>query len=50
MGTKLFPHTQKITLVELDIGQAQTLFFNWTAGVCEGAYEEIYLRLEGRTK
>jgi len=42
MGTKLSPHTQKITLVELDIGQAQTLFFNWTAGVWYVDFDAIY--------
>lgn len=42
MGTKLDPHTQKITLVEIDFAQAQTLFFNWTAGVWYVDFDAIY--------
>ena len=42
MGTKLSPHTQKITLVEIDFGQVQTLFFNWTAGVWYVDFDAIY--------
>lgn len=42
MGTKLDPHTQKITLVEIDFGQAQTLWFNWTAGVWYVDFDAVY--------
>jgi hypothetical protein len=42
LGTKLDPHTQKITLVEMDFGQAQTLWFNWTAGTWYVDFDAIY--------
>lgn len=46
MGTKLSPHSQKITLVEIDFGQAQTLFFNWTAGVWYVDFDAIYALID----
>jgi hypothetical protein len=38
----LKPNTKKITLVELDIGQQQTVWFNWAAGVWYVDFDAIY--------
>ncbi|HXK36582.1 MAG TPA: hypothetical protein VJ553_03295 [Candidatus Paceibacterota bacterium] len=46
MGTKLDPHTKKITLFELDISLIQTLFFNYTAGVWYVDFDAIYDRID----
>jgi hypothetical protein len=46
MGTKLDPHTKKITLVELDIGLIQSLFFNYTAGVWYVDFDAVYDRID----
>jgi hypothetical protein len=46
MGTKFDPQTKKITLVELDIGLIQSLFFNYTAGVWYVDFDAIYDRID----
>jgi hypothetical protein len=46
MGTKLDALTTKIVLAEFDIGQAQTLFFNWTAGVWYVDFDAIYALID----
>jgi hypothetical protein len=46
MGTKLDAFTSKITLVEFDSAQIQTLFFNWTAGVWYIDFRAIYERID----
>lgn len=46
MGTKLDPQTQKITLVEIDFGQLQTQWFNWTAGVWYVDFDAIYALID----
>ncbi len=46
MGTRLDALTKKITLVEMDLGQLQTLFFNWTAGVWYVDFDAVYERID----
>ena len=42
MGTKLDPHTKKITLMEIDSLAVQAVWFNWTAYVWYVDFDAIY--------
>ena len=42
MGTKLDPHTRKITLIEIDLQQRQVVWFNWSAYVWYVDLDAIY--------
>ena len=42
MGTKLDPHTRKITLLEMDINQQQVVWFNWSAFTWYVDFNAVY--------
>ena len=46
MGTKLDPVTKKITLVEIDLKQGQSQWFNWCAGVWYVDFDNVYERID----
>jgi hypothetical protein len=46
MGTKLDPQTKKITLVEMDMGLIQSVWFNYTANVWYVDFDALYDRID----